>query len=64
MVKDGSNRVELSPKARRALEIESVLQRISMKDLASELILKGVSSKTLELLDEEYDTTKNNKVLG
>lgn len=53
MVKDGSNRVELSPKARRALEIESVLQRISMKDLASDLILKGISQKTLELLDEE-----------
>jgi hypothetical protein len=53
MVKDGSNRVELSPEARRALEIESVLQRISMKDLASDLILKGISSKTLELLNEE-----------
>jgi hypothetical protein len=35
-------REELSPKARRALEIESVLQRISMKDLASDLILKGI----------------------
>lgn len=55
MVKDGSNRVELSPKARRALEIESVLQRISMKDLASDLILKGISSKTLELLNEESE---------
>jgi hypothetical protein len=49
-------REELSPKARRALEIESVLQRISMKDLASDLILKGISSKTLELLKEESKT--------
>ena len=46
-----SNKVELSPVARQALEIEAALRRTNLKDLASELVLCGVSKKTLEFIE-------------
>ncbi len=43
-------KIEIIPKAYLALEAEAILQRKSMKSLASELILKGVSQESLEFI--------------
>jgi len=43
-------KIEITPKAYLALEAEAILQRKSMKSLASELILKGVSQESLEFI--------------
>lgn len=48
-----SNKVDLSPKARQALEIEAALRRMTLKDLASELILSHMSTKTLSIISDE-----------
>lgn len=48
-----SNKVDLSSKARQALEIEAALRRMTLKDLASELILGHVSDKTLSIIGTE-----------
>ena len=50
MSERASNKVELTPQARQALEIEAALRRTNLKDLASELVLCGVSKKTLEFV--------------
>jgi hypothetical protein len=41
-------KIEVTPKAYLALEAEAVLQRKTLKSLASELILKGISQESLE----------------
>jgi len=56
-----SNKVELSPKARQALEIEAALRRMSLKDLASELILCSISKKTLKFIEEERPKVQRTK---
>lgn len=42
-------KIEITLKAYLALEAETVLQRKTLKSLASELILKGVSQESLEI---------------
>lgn len=54
-----SNKVDLSPRARQALEIEAALRRMTLRDLASELILGHVSNKTLSVIgDKSTNVTK------
>jgi hypothetical protein len=58
-------KIEITPKAYLALEAESILQRKSMKSLASELILKGVSQESLEFIQKAIALSKaNTKVVG
>jgi len=43
-------RIEITPEAYRSLEAEAILQGKTLKRLASELILKGVSQKALDFV--------------
>lgn len=43
-------RIEITPDAYRALEAEAILQGKTLKKLASELIMKGVSKKALDFV--------------
>jgi hypothetical protein len=43
-------RIEITPEAYRSLEAEAILQGKTLKRLASELILKGVSKKALDFV--------------
>ncbi len=43
-------RIEITPDAYRSLEAEAILQGKTLKKLASELILKGVSKKALDFV--------------
>lgn len=45
-------RIEITPDAYRALEAEAILQRKTLKKLASELIMSGVSKKALDFIQE------------
>jgi hypothetical protein len=52
-------KIEIIPKAYLALEAEAILQRKSMKSLASELILKGVSQESLEFIQRAIESSKD-----
>ena len=53
-------RIEITPDAYRSLEAEAILQGKTLKKLASELILKGVSKKALDFVQElEKPETKS-----
>jgi hypothetical protein len=43
-------RIEITPEAYRSLEAEAILQGKTLKKLASELILRGVSRKALDFV--------------
>ena len=45
-------RIEITPDASRSLEAEAILQGKTLKKLASELILKGVSKKALDFVQD------------
>ena len=45
-------RIEITPDAYRSLEAEAILQGKTLKKLASELILNGVSKKALDFVHE------------
>lgn len=45
-------RIEITPEAYMGLEAEAILQRKTLKRLASELILKGISPKALEFVHD------------
>jgi hypothetical protein len=45
-------RIEITPEAYMALEAEAILQGKTLKRLASELILKGISKKALDFVQE------------
>jgi hypothetical protein len=45
-------RIEITPDAYRSLEAEAILQGKTLKKLASELILRGVSKKALDFVQE------------
>lgn len=45
-------RIEITPDAYRSLEAEAILQGKTLKKLASELILRGVSKKALEFVQD------------
>jgi len=48
-------RIEITPDAYRSLEAEAILQGKTLKKLASELILKGVSKKALDFVQEAVE---------
>jgi len=50
-------RIEITPDAYRSLEAEAILQGKTLKRLASELILRGVSKKALDFVQEPIDST-------
>ena len=50
-------RIEITPDAYRALEAEAILQRKTLKKLASELIMIGVSKKALDFIQEVSTST-------
>ena len=43
-------RIEITPEAYRALEAEAILQEKTLKKLASELILRGISKEALDFI--------------
>lgn len=45
-------RIEITPDAYRALEAEAILQGKTLKRLASELIMRGISRKALDFVKE------------
>lgn len=49
-------RIEITPDAYRSLEAEAILQGKTLKKLASELIIKGVSKKALDFVQEVEDS--------
>lgn len=49
-------RIEITPDAYRSLEAEAILQGKTLKRLASELILKGVSKRALDFVQEVGDS--------
>lgn len=46
-------RIEITPEAYMGLEAEAILQGKTLKRLASELILKGISHKALRFIHED-----------
>jgi hypothetical protein len=48
-------RIEITPAAYRSLEAEAILQGKTLKKLASELILRGVSKKALDFVQEPIE---------
>ncbi len=46
-------RIEITPEAYMGLEAEAILQGKTLKRLASELILKGISQKALKFIRED-----------
>jgi len=51
-------RIEITPDAYRSLEAEAILQGKTLKKLASELILKGVSKKALDFVKDSSLATE------
>ena len=51
-------KIDVNEKARKALEIEATILNKSNKELASDLILKGISKRTLEFLGENIPRTE------
>jgi len=49
-------RIEITPEAYMGLEAEAILQGKTLKRLASELILKGISQKALKFIRENVST--------
>jgi hypothetical protein len=43
-------KIEITPEAYKALEAEAIIQEKTLKKLASEMILKGVSKKALDFI--------------
>ncbi|NPV62370.1 MAG: hypothetical protein HPY61_07045 [Methanotrichaceae archaeon] len=46
-------RIEITPEAYMGLEAEAILQGKTLKRLASELIMKGISQKALKFVQED-----------
>lgn len=51
-------RIEITPEAYRALEAEAILQEKTLKKLASELILRGISKEALDLSRRQENPKK------
>jgi hypothetical protein len=54
-------RIEITPDAYRSLEAEAILQGKTLKKLASELILNGVSKKALDFVQEVGEPAVSSK---
>ena len=55
-------KIEISLEAYLALESESILQDKTLKKLASEFILKGVSKESLDFAQKAMPATETNKI--
>ena len=51
-------RIEITPEAYRALEAEAILQEKTLKKLASELILRGISKEALDFIKKAGESKK------
>ncbi len=56
-------RIEITPEAYMGLEAEAILQGKTLKRLASELILKGISQKALKFIREDVRTSYGEETL-
>jgi hypothetical protein len=56
-------RIEITPEAYMGLEAEAILQGKTLKRLASELILKGISQKALKFIREDVRTDYGEETL-
>jgi hypothetical protein len=54
-------KIEITPEAFLALESETILQSKTLKKLASELILNGVSKESLDFAQRALDANKANQ---
>jgi hypothetical protein len=54
-------RIEITQEAYVALEAEAILQGKTLKKLASELILKGISKKAMNFVQDSTYSIQNNK---
>ena len=54
-------KIEITPEAYLALESETILQSKTLKKLASELILKGVSKESLDFSQKAMGSSGENK---
>ncbi len=57
-------KIEITPKAYLALEAETVLQRKTLKSLASELILNGVSQESLDFAQRAIEPSDSKTKLN
>ena len=65
MVSVKYTRIEITQEAYVALEAEAILQGKTLKKLASELVLKGISKKALNFVqDSTYSIDANRKLTG
>jgi hypothetical protein len=55
-------RIEITPEAYMGLEAEAILQGKTLKRLASELILKGISQKALMFIREDDRTVYSEEI--
>jgi sugar-specific transcriptional regulator TrmB len=56
-------RIEITPEAYRALEAEAILQEKTLKKLASELILRGISKEALDFIKKAGEAKKSRRAL-
>jgi hypothetical protein len=55
-------KIEITPEAYLALESATILQSKTLKRLASELILKGVSKESLDFAQKALAVNETNKL--
>jgi predicted CopG family antitoxin len=55
-------RIEITPDVYRALEAEAILQGKTLKKLASELIMRGISRKALDFVKEAAAVTSESDI--
>jgi len=63
MVSVKYTRIEITQEAYVALEAEAILQGKTLKKLASELVLKGISKKALNFVQESTSSIEANRKL-
>ena len=51
-------RIEITPEAYKALEAEAILQEKTLKRLASELIMRGISKEALDFIRKAKESKK------
>jgi hypothetical protein len=57
-------RIEITQEAYEALEAEAILQGKTLKKLASELVLKGISKKALNFVQDSTYSLESKKKIG
>ena len=57
-------RLEITPEAYKALEAEAILQEKTLKRLASELIMRGISKEALDFIRKAKEAKKARRAPG